>query len=76
MPPKTKQMHSWERTGFDPDTNRANIYTCRKPGCGMVKATREITTPQGYPGWNVEYSEADGTVIGVNPFRVPRCGGA
>ena len=74
MPPKTKAMHSWERTGFDTDTNRANIWTCRK--CGMVKATMDITTTHGNPGVTWEYSEWDGTWIGVNLIPVPVCGGA
>ena len=73
MPPRTKNMHSWERTGFNPDTNRVNIYTCRK--CGMVKASMEITTCHGHPGWIVEYSELDGTILGENLIPVPSCGG-
>jgi len=74
MPPKTKNQHSWERTGFDPTTNQPNVYTCRR--CGMVKATKDVTTPYGHPGFTLEFSEPDGTLIGVDLKPVPACGGA
>ena len=72
-------VHSWKPTGFDHDTNEANIWTCRKIECRMVKAINLTSTRmsiRGVPVYDVEYSRVDGSVIVVNPGKVPACGSA
>lgn len=77
MSHKTKEMHSWKPTGFDPDTNEPNLWTCRKKECQMVRAMDASDyglNSHGRPRF--EYSRKDGTVIVVNPKTVPKCGSA